>query len=257
MESTKKSENVGEDKSNLEYQEQTSPPIEERFEKLWPGSSGSHLDPATVDFTPQDHGREQTLTYLYARTPESLMSVLSAREQAEKTVRRGPQTKGTKEVQLILSEPSCKAVSQLHHVKGKAELAARFGKTGIVLYNLRKSLASWTSTSRLPSLQLRIPKPHMRVTYDDCNVLPETLTACPPSPPISEPGGWRDCEQASMANWRFDFTSERRLSDGEGDIAVSEEEEEVEGEFGAYIDAMPATPSRIEGTDVEPAWGSR
>ncbi|RYP54965.1 hypothetical protein DL768_000281 [Monosporascus sp. mg162] len=115
-------------------------------------------------FVPQARGTEATLAWLERRTPDALSRLLIERDRAERQNRRGPKTRGTKEVKGILLRPCRTTVEQLHHVRDQAEAAVRYGGTvpGAVAYSLARSLQKGAAavrgesgSPRLPSLQLR------------------------------------------------------------------------------------------------------
>jgi hypothetical protein len=182
-------------------------------------NGNSRLRVATSIVAPQDRGREETMAWLKSGTSESLVTLLTDRDRAAKQARHGPKTKGTEEVQLILSKPSSKTVEQLHHVRRQAEVVAGYGAAGVVAYNFSKSLG-WNQAlaSKIPALRLRNFGPSMKeirtvstscippvpFTPVDWLVLPtstSTMTQEPKSrkerkeparslSPISELGGW-------------------------------------------------------------------
>ncbi|RYP93474.1 hypothetical protein DL770_000358 [Monosporascus sp. CRB-9-2] len=115
-------------------------------------------------FVPQARGTEATLAWLERRTPDALSRLLIERDQAERQNRRGPKTRGTREVKQILLRPCRTTVEQLHHVRDQAEAAVRYGGAvpGAVAYSLARSLQNGAAavrggsgSPRLPSLQLR------------------------------------------------------------------------------------------------------
>ncbi|KAI1750936.1 hypothetical protein F4782DRAFT_228426 [Xylaria castorea] len=233
-------------------------------------SSDSHFGHATISFLPQDRGREETIAWLNTSTSESLVALLTAIDQAAKQVRRGPRTKGTREVQLILNEPSRRTVEKFHRVRKQAEMAVRYGTPGVVVYNFSKS-CGWNSasTSRVPSLQLkdhRVNKPAVSFSPINWLVLPNlkppqiTDYSCKDesrewalSSPVSEPGGWRDTEQMDISDLKLDLTQVTLLKGGEKAFALGEEEhEDDEGEYGPYnINDVPSTSSESYATAVK------
>ncbi|KAI0910602.1 hypothetical protein F4823DRAFT_561778 [Ustulina deusta] len=284
-----------------------SSPVEASFKKLTPESSSITGYPARLSsrcqyrgdsapgsaitsFIPRDRGREETISWLNTGTCESLASILTVRDQAAKQIRRAPRTKGTKEVQLILKKPSCKAVEQLHHLQKQTEMAIRYGAPGVVVYNFSKSLGwNQASTSRLPSLQLRDFETRMKelkvaaasipaVPFSPMNwfVLAESTIAHQPIPqrqlsnyedgdelqparsssPISELGGWRESEQVDIADLRPDPPYSMPISEREGVWGTEEEGEDYEGEYDPYDINAPSTPyeSQAIAIKVTPVW---
>ncbi|RYP34950.1 hypothetical protein DL767_004027 [Monosporascus sp. MG133] len=115
-------------------------------------------------FVPQARGTEATLAWLERRTPDALSRLLIERDRAERQNRRGPKTRGTREVKEILLRPCRTTVEQLHNVRDQAEAAVRYGGAvaGAVAYSLARSLQNRAAAvrggsgiPRLPSLQLR------------------------------------------------------------------------------------------------------
>ncbi|KAI8632026.1 hypothetical protein F5Y19DRAFT_422885 [Xylariaceae sp. FL1651] len=229
-------------KSKSKKRPQTNLPFSGNLEKLTPDRSyqtaiaplsssrqrkkgDNQFGFTTTTFMPQERGRDATIALLNTGTPESLAKLLTERDHAAKQVRRGPKTKGTTEVQLILRKPSCKAVEKLYRVRQQAEVAVRYSAPAVVAYNFSRSLR-WNQKSalKLPSLQLRAFGPAMMreirtasakipaaVPFApiDWLVLPTPTAATqgyvceedeesqpqPPArcwSPVSEPGGWRD-----------------------------------------------------------------
>ncbi|KAI1177492.1 hypothetical protein F4777DRAFT_587298 [Nemania sp. FL0916] len=213
---------------------------------------------ATTAFTPKDRGREETIAWLATGSPEHLVSLHAEQERATKNLQQ-PMTQGTKEVQLILDQPSRQSIEQLHNVKGRAEMAVRYGAPGIVAYNFSKSL-NWNKAfaSRVPSLQLRTLATVGRGTKAaseaaslvpfspiDWLVLPEAPTAqsprqrrrssfggyeteCEEQPtrslsPISEPGGWRDIGEIDIADSSLIFFPESESKSGHDSPVQSED----------------------------------
>ncbi|KAI1166923.1 hypothetical protein F5B18DRAFT_676909 [Nemania serpens] len=207
---------------------------------------------ATTSFLPQERGREETMSFLSIGTSNALESLLTERDQAAKQVRRGPMTKGTSEVQLILNEPSCKSVEKLRNVRQRAEMTTRYGVSGTVAYNFSKSLGWNMRTSRVPSLQLKDFGTRMRqirtasaripaVPFSPINwlVMPTSTTRRlsyyghrdEPEEQISEAGIWRDSNEVDITDLQPSFTYDIPLSDSVWSSATSEEEGE-EGEDG-------------------------
>ncbi|RYC54140.1 hypothetical protein CHU98_g12069, partial [Xylaria longipes] len=239
--------------------------------------SDSHIGHETIAFVPQDRGREETIAWLDAGTSESLVALLTERDQAARQVRRGPKTKGTREVQLILNKPSRKTVEKLHRVRRQAEMALRYGTPGVVMYKFSKSLG-WNraSGSRVPSLQLsvsllrgpRVRVPAVPPSPINWLVLPTLKTPqisecgykdeareqwARSSSPVSEPGGWRDTEQMDTPNPRPDLTHVPPSGGGERDFVPGEEEhEEDEGAYDPYnTNDVPSTPSESCATAIK------
>ncbi|KAI3329282.1 hypothetical protein HD806DRAFT_279377 [Xylariaceae sp. AK1471] len=293
-------------KSKSKKRPRISSPVNGSFEKLTPDSGpqavysprlssrrNNHVSRATTTFTPEDRGRAETIAWLNTGTSQSLATLLTERDQAAKQIRRGPKTKGTKEVQLILHKPSRKAVEQLHRVRRQAEMVVRYGAPGIVAYNFSKSLGwNQASASKLPPLQLRDFGTRMReigtvsarlpaVPFTPITwlVLPTPTAAQGPKlqrqalscevgdeqqeeparswSPVSEPGGWRDSEKMDIADSRLDLTQEVPVGEIEGLFVVGEEEEEEEegeGEYDPYdVNVVPVTPFESEATAIKVA----
>ncbi|KAI0113913.1 hypothetical protein GGR51DRAFT_556411 [Nemania sp. FL0031] len=197
-----------------------------------------------MNFTPQDRARQETLDWLNSGTSDSLAALLKERDRAAKEVRHGPRTKGTEEVQMILKEPSYRSVEKLHSAQRRTGMTIRYGAPGAVAYNFSKSLG-WNRAlpSQLPSLQLR----DFQARIKETQTAPATIPVVPFSPidwlvlsdptasqqlslqrrlsdfaldgdvdeeedyvssPISEPGGWRDCEQMDITDSRPRLTLE-------------------------------------------------
>lgn len=106
-----------------------SEPVDGSFEKVTPEGSPRAVYPpqvsfhrqrsshysagnATLSFIPQEYARNETMAWLNSGTSNALESLLTERDRAAKQVQRGPMTKGTNEVQLILNEPSCKSADR-------------------------------------------------------------------------------------------------------------------------------------------------
>ncbi|KAI1203041.1 hypothetical protein F5X97DRAFT_330441 [Nemania serpens] len=219
---------------------------------------------ATTSFIPQDRGRKETLNWLNIGASDAIESLLTERDRAEKQVRRGPMTKGTSEVQLILNEPSCKSIEKLHDVQQRSEITARYGVSGTVAYNFSKSLG-WNIArmARVRSLQLRdfgTGMRHIRTTrmpavpFSPINwlVIPtSTLRQLssyghgkepeePDPSPICEQEIWRDSNQVDIADLRPSFTYEIPLSKNEW-LSVTGEEEGEEEERECEHDSENAT----------------
>lgn len=276
MESIKRLFTAKKDESQFHSKErpEISPPVAGSLVKLTPGNSPPvppqgpslcrqyHTNHATTTFTPVDRGREETLAWLTKGTLESLKALLTSRDQHARQVRRGPKTKGTREVQLILKQPSRKTVEQLHGIKQQAELNILCGAIGIVYYNFSRSFG-WNkaSVTRVPSLQLQdlvtrmrgiktvsMSLPAVLYTPIDWLVLPTPTAAQKPKPQpkISsgeheeeeqeeparcwspEPGGWRDSRYTDITDMRADFTLNMSSKKGEVHFTTSEKDEEGE-----------------------------
>ncbi|KAI1151880.1 hypothetical protein F4825DRAFT_451068 [Nemania diffusa] len=228
---------------------------------------------ATTAFIPHDRGRQQTLAWLDTGTSESIVSLLKERDRAARQV-QSSRTKGTKETQMILNEPSCKTVEMLHNVQRRAEMTIRYGGPGAAAYNFSRSLG-WNraSTYRLPSLQLRdfgdimreceatsagntpatpfspinwivlqdptkSPRPRWNFSFweheDELDEQPDCILS-----PISEPGGWRDSEQVDITDSRPRFTQEISQGDAIGD-------------YDPYsMEVEPMTPAESEATAIK------
>ncbi|TGJ84838.1 hypothetical protein E0Z10_g3920 [Xylaria hypoxylon] len=279
---------------------QISSPVEGSFKKLTSESSpatvyppqlpshcqytgDSHVGSAAIDFIPQARGRDETIAWLNTSTYDSLASLLTEQDQAAKQIRRGPRTKATREVQMILNSPSCKTVEDFHHVRQHSEMAVRYGAPGVIAYNFSKSLGwNLASTSRLPSLQLRDFEttmrkirigssciPAMPFSPIDWLVLPQ-LTGTRQSGTqwqLSNQGHdyelqeqqaqfttqitsnpWRDSEQVDIADSRL--LPYERPSGERGALDVSEDE--GEGEYDPFdIDDMRMTASETEAIAVK------
>ncbi|KAI1736912.1 hypothetical protein F4680DRAFT_468800 [Xylaria scruposa] len=255
------------------FKKQISAPVEGSFRRLSPEgtsvatysprafsrhqcSSNSHLGHATIPFVPQDRGRDETITWLNTGTSESLAALLTVRDQAAKQVRRGPKMKGTREIQVILQEPSRKAVEKLHHVRERAEVAIHYSAPGVVVHNFSKSWGrNRASTSRIPSLQLRdseinvlVVPPFSPINWPVLpNLKPLQMTGYGDgdedgrSSPISEPGGWRDIEQMDISVIKSNLTQVTWSGGGERNSAHGDEHER---EYDPYnSDDVPSTPS--------------
>ncbi|CAJ2505411.1 Uu.00g128050.m01.CDS01 [Anthostomella pinea] len=129
-----------------------------------------------ANFAPRVRGRDETLAWLAGDSPDALADLLTVRGRAARQVRRGPSTKGTREIKHMLREPSRKAVEQFHIVRSQAEMAVRYGVPGTVAYNFSKSVR-WNTTAapRLPLLRLENFGSMVREAIG---------TSCTPSPPI-------------------------------------------------------------------------
>ncbi|KAI0486546.1 hypothetical protein F4859DRAFT_511537 [Xylaria cf. heliscus] len=284
-------------KNKSRYKKQISSPVEGSFHILsaesnsiaaYPlrpsshrqHSNDSNVDHATIAFVPRDRGREATIEWLHAGTSESLVALLTEKDHAAHEIRRGPKTKGTREVQRILSKPSRKTVEKLHRVREQAEMAVRYGAPGVVVYNFSRSWGwNLSSGARMPSLQLRRDPRANRVVpavpFSPINwlVLPNLGTIVTQRPqdrvsdcgydervmgewarsssPISEPGGWRDTEQMDDSNSRLDLARATPLRGEERDSVSGEEHGEDEGEYDPYntID-VPVTPPECQATAI-------
>ncbi|KAI1277153.1 hypothetical protein F5Y07DRAFT_114415 [Xylaria sp. FL0933] len=228
-----------------------------------------HSSNASISFMPQDHGREQTIAWLNTGAYESLASLLTERDQAASQIRRGPRAKGTNEVQQILKNPSCKTVEQLHCLKKQTEMAVRYGKPGVVVYNFSR-LVGWnkTTSSKLPSLQLKDFETRMKevesatasmgpIQFSPINWLkiPKPIAAYQSMPgggladcededtvqqarslsPLSEVGGWRDGNQVDIAESRLDPLYEMPMRESGGNcVAEVETDEDYINEYGHY-----------------------
>ncbi|KAI1428371.1 hypothetical protein F5Y12DRAFT_57472 [Xylaria sp. FL1777] len=282
------------DKPTCKKRPKISSPIERNCEKLTVENSSvsgypprlsschryrgqSHISSATTSFIPRDRAREETITWLNSGTYESLAPLLTERDKAAKQIRRGPRTKGTKEVQLILKNPSRNAVEQLHRLQQQTEMAIRYGAPGVVVYNFSKSLGwNQASTFRLSSLQSKDFETIMKemsiasaamppIPFSPMNwlVLPEPTIAHQSGPrrplqplsnyehadelqqarsssPISEPGGWRDSEQVDIADLGPEL-----LRDSETEVirVIGEREgEDHKGEYDPYDNNVVSGP---------------
>ncbi|GAP86099.1 hypothetical protein SAMD00023353_0302280 [Rosellinia necatrix] len=201
-----------------------------------------------ITFTPQARGHNETLLWVNTGTSESIGALLMARDRAVKELRRGLRTKGTKEIQKILSEPSLESVEQLHDVQIRNQVALRYGTPGVVAYNFSRSLgwnrasASQPSPPQLIDIGTRPPKvgdtpkdtqiapsfPIDWIVLPDSTATQQTTPQRQPQPHycpndkleedagrslsvVSEPGGWRDIEQMDVADFRLDFTRDMEL----------------------------------------------
>ncbi|KAI1260994.1 hypothetical protein F5Y18DRAFT_440790 [Xylariaceae sp. FL1019] len=255
--------------SSTKNRRKSSATVEGTFEK-----NNSHLQEAgnvTSPFTPTERGRNATIEFLNSGTLDSLKALLSERDTAAKQVRRGPKTKGTKEVQLILRQPSRKTVAQLHRACHQAGIAIKYGATGVVAYNFSKSFGWNQSAAFTPPLQLKQFGEIMQdvrpttgrissvFTPIDWLVLPsrsqeqaqesprEALGDKPEDScegqdveqrcwtPFSEPGGWRDCEEMPEV-----------FCIGEGE----EGEEEDEFDQGCTSEALAVSVTSIASQQV-------
>ncbi|KAI0438776.1 hypothetical protein F4803DRAFT_81140 [Xylaria telfairii] len=276
-------------KNKAKYKQQVDLPVDESVLSLSPKSqpvkayhsrpfynyqysNDSHIEHATTTFIPQDRGREQTIEWLNSGTSESLVALLTEQERAAKQVRRGPRTKGTREVHAILNKPSRKTVEKLHRVRERAEMAVRYSTPGVVIYNFSKS-CGWNraSASRIPSLQLRdhrlsvstvpsspinsLVRPNLGILVARCPQ--QQASGCEEQfhswSPVSEPGGWRDTEQMNIPSVKPDINTHTAPVKGrERDVVISEEEHK--GEEGAYdpynSNDVPATPSESQATAI-------
>ncbi|KAI0553606.1 hypothetical protein F4679DRAFT_427678 [Xylaria curta] len=259
------------------FKKRISAPVEGSFRRLSPeGTSvaaysprafsrhqcNSHFGHATIPFVPQDRGREETIAWLNTGTSESLAALLTVRDQAATQVRRGPRTKGTREVQVILKEPSRKAVENLYHVQERAEVAIYYGVPGIVVHNLSKSCGrNRASTSRIPSLQLRDLEISVLAVPSFLPInWPVLPNLTPPqmagygdgdgrSSPISEPGGWRDIEQMDISVIKPNLTQVTWSGGGERNSAHGNEHER---EYDPYnSNDVPSTPSERCATAIK------
>ncbi|KAI1118887.1 hypothetical protein F5Y14DRAFT_446697 [Nemania sp. NC0429] len=238
---------------------------------------------ATIGFIPQARGRQETMAWL--DTPNALESILKERDRAAKQVRRGPMTKGTSEVQLILKEPSYTSVEKFHNVQQRTEMTTRYGLSGTVAYNFSKSLGwNMANRSRIPSLQLRDLGTRMRqiraaaskpaiLPFSPMNwlVLPTPTTAdqrrssrrlsyfdhgdksveqqqVPDLSPIYESGVWSDSNQVDIADLRPSFKYDIPLTDNEWlSVAGEEEDEQSEKEGDSDSDVIVASTTPLEG----------
>ncbi|KAI0851455.1 hypothetical protein F5Y00DRAFT_259464 [Daldinia vernicosa] len=155
-----------------------------------------------MNYIPQNYGMAETLAYLHSGSPYDLARLFDERDRVENQTRRRPETKGTKEVELILREPTIRSVKQLYQICKQAEVAAKYGLPGIIAYNFSKS-TGWNklNMSKLPSLQLRKPRETGRkpsglfgtsVVEPDFDMSMFSFSIDRPSSPVSEAGGWRD-----------------------------------------------------------------
>ncbi|KAI0135554.1 hypothetical protein F4814DRAFT_444373 [Daldinia grandis] len=161
---------------------------------------GAHA--TTMNHIPQNYGMEETLAYLHSGSPYDLARLSDERDRIENQTRRRPKTQGTKEVELVLREPSIRSVKQLYQICKQAEAVAKYGLVGKIAYNFSKS-TGWNriNISRLPSLQLRKPREAVRkpsgllttsIVKPDFDVSMFPFSIDRPSSPVSEAGGWRD-----------------------------------------------------------------
>ncbi|KAI1083207.1 hypothetical protein F5B20DRAFT_529051 [Whalleya microplaca] len=253
---------------------QTSPPLNcSSSESLTDSKAKPTFGSATTTFTPEGRGRDATLAWLDTGRSEALVDLLQERDIAESQVRRGPKTKGTKEVQDILRKPSMKTIEYLHRVRRQAELTVRYGVPGAVAYNFSKSLG-WNkiAASQLPPLEFRdfgaMMKEH-RVLFSNSPRIPSTPPT-PPTPidwldlgtsgplcgngrslsPISEPGGWRDTppEDIERPVARLGFVGDDECEDEE-DMTLSDIDPDIERELDLY-DYLSTTPNTDMTGDV-------
>ncbi|KAI2784831.1 hypothetical protein F4815DRAFT_454384 [Daldinia loculata] len=161
---------------------------------------GAHT--ITMDYTPQSYGMVETPTYLHFGSPYDLARLFDERDRVENQIRRRARTKGTKEAELVLREPTIRSVKQLYQICKQAEVVAKYGLAGRIAYNFSKS-TGWNrlNISRLPSLQLRKPREKVRkpsgllgtsVVEPDFDMSTFSFSIDRPSSPVSEAGGWRD-----------------------------------------------------------------
>ncbi|KAI0505238.1 hypothetical protein F5B22DRAFT_529627 [Xylaria bambusicola] len=283
------------EKSKSKGRPQISQPVEGSFKRLTPDiglatecdnptqiSSSPRRDSShhpngspTIPFTPKGRGREETIEWLTTGTCDSLTSLLNERDKASRQVKLGPNTKGMKEVQQILKEPSCHTMKQLHNLKQETEVTLRYGAPGAMMFNFSKTLG-WNQASQPLSLQLRSfgttkeePKlvsasiPPLPFSPISWFVLPqqpapvqipsmhedrgEQQQPRPPSP-ISEPGGWRDdTDQIDIADMRLDPFLGMAVSATNGAITDDDddededEDEDLEGEFSRHGNDVVST----------------
>ncbi|KAI0889929.1 uncharacterized protein GGS22DRAFT_183277 [Annulohypoxylon maeteangense] len=187
----------------------------------------------TTDFTPRAQGQEATIAYLESGRTSDLSQLLSERDRAERLVYQGPKTKGTREVQDILREPSVKSIEKFYRVYMQAEILIRYGIAGEIVYNFSKT-PSWNRANvpRLPSLQLK----DINVMIQAHNGFPSKTSNIPRSPStpinwidlgasgpaarrdnrqlsiISEPGGWRDSHLATDDEQTCDLHSPSQVA---------------------------------------------
>ncbi|KAI0009756.1 hypothetical protein F4779DRAFT_352499 [Xylariaceae sp. FL0662B] len=218
---------------------------------------------ATTTFTPEGRGKEAILAWLDTGESEALVHLLQERDLAERQVRRGPRTKGTREVQDVLRKPSIKTLEYFHRVRRQAELTIRYGVPGAVAYNFSKSLG-WNkiAASRLPPLQLRsfgaMMKEHAGLFGDSPRIppIPSTPidwldlgtpgTSCHNGQflsPISEVGGWRDTppQKTERPASRLGFTQDDEC-EIEEELRLPQVDADVEREYDLHNDS-PTTPN--------------
>ncbi|KAI0842118.1 hypothetical protein F5Y06DRAFT_292940 [Hypoxylon sp. FL0890] len=205
-----KKKNAESRKQEISWPLERSPHKQERT-NTWAGLY-EHIDNVKMNFTPRTRGEQATLAFMNSGGSDDLKQLLNERDRAERQVYRGPKTKGNKEVQLILREPSIKSVEQFYRVCEQAEISAKYGVPGEVVYNFSRSL-NWnkTNTPKSSSLQLTdfgIVKGERRGLFSNPQHIPRTLSPpidwldlgtykastgnSRPLSPISEPGGWRN-----------------------------------------------------------------
>ncbi|CAJ2502038.1 Uu.00g048910.m01.CDS01 [Anthostomella pinea] len=248
-----------------------SAPLNGSFEKLKEnetrtGHSKPHgkIATATTSFTPQSRGKEETLAWLNG-TSDALTQLIDQQSHAASQVRRGPKTRGNREVQLILREPCPKTVEKLHRVKNQAEIAVRYGVPGTVVYNFSKSL-NWnnTTTPQLPSLQLRdfgsMIRDAVAARIPPAPSTPITWLVIPDSGTSIEAAVWRD-EQSVDITERPD--DRRSFSQGDADGEKQKEDRRLppldtnvaEDEMDPYDDS-PIEDETFAGK-VEDQWEAR
>ncbi|KAI1143467.1 hypothetical protein F5Y05DRAFT_408913 [Hypoxylon sp. FL0543] len=194
--------------------ENTKHPPLERLTHKQGHTNGTHrhIEDAKMDFTPRTQGQQATLAFMNSGRLDDLTHLLDERDRAERQVYRGPRTRGNKEVQLILREPSVKSLQKLYRVCKQAELSVKYGAGGEFVYNFSKSYG-WNKTNapEASSLQLgdfsfakrerrglscntpRIPRvPFSPIEWLDLRPSGVLVSDSLSLSPISEPGGWRD-----------------------------------------------------------------
>ncbi|KAI1107789.1 hypothetical protein F4804DRAFT_328816 [Jackrogersella minutella] len=226
---------------------QISSPLEslsgkQRHNTALTSGSCNTVDVATVNFTPRTQGRQATLAYLDSSRPDDLVNLLDERDRAERQAAQGPKTKGTREVQRVLREPSIKAVQQFYRVCKQAELSLRYGIAGEIAGNFSKSLGLKTNVSRLQLNDLvttirsprggfgttSIPRtPFTPITWLDLGTPTAPINSSPPPTPISEPGGWRDlahsdADEERESDLRSPSPATSEIDIGEGEWEVQE-----------------------------------
>ncbi|KAI1661452.1 hypothetical protein F4813DRAFT_399361 [Daldinia decipiens] len=155
---------------------------------------GTHT--ISMDYIPQNYGMAETLIYLHSGSPFDLARLFDKRDRA----------KGTKEVELVLREPTIRSVKQLYQICKQAEVVAKYGLTGRIAYNFSKS-TDWNrlNISRLPSLQPRKPREPVRkpsgllgtsAVEPDFDMSTFSFSTDRPMSPVSEAGACRDLPHA-------------------------------------------------------------
>ncbi|KAI0140938.1 hypothetical protein F4776DRAFT_539435 [Hypoxylon sp. NC0597] len=201
-------------KKNAESRRQISPPLDtlphQRVQSDTHAGIYQDIYNAKMNFTPRTQGGQATLAYTEYGRPDDLTWLFGERDRAERQLYRGPKTKGNKEVQLILREPSIKSVEQFHSACKQAEISARYGIPGEFVYNFSRTF-TWNqaNATKVSSLQLRDfdtgkrkhkglfrstpPTSLPLIDWFDLEA-PRTSNSSNGRrlSTISEPGGWRD-----------------------------------------------------------------